>query len=157
MQFGVRVICNPSSVSVLNPQRKRERSREWEKKMGKKAKTSRKGKKAWRANISTEDIHDFFEQSTKDALSGGNLSSAPDDALFFVDNSKGSTSFLRVTFTFLPFYSSHVRVNISRNLMLMLGKLWWRLELVVVYWRAEFVQCFISFGLVYFIVVDQFL
>lgn len=56
--------------------------------MGKKAKTSRKGKKAWRANISTEDIHDFFEQSTKDALSGGNLSSAPDDALFFVDNSK---------------------------------------------------------------------
>lgn len=92
--------------------------------MGKKAKTSRKGKKAWRANISTEDIHDFFEQSTKDALSGGNLSSAPDDALFFVDNSKGSTSFLRVTFTFLPFYSSHVPVNISRNLMLMLGKLW---------------------------------
>ncbi|KAK9913818.1 hypothetical protein M0R45_037626 [Rubus argutus] len=56
--------------------------------MGKKAKTSRKGKKAWRANISTEDIHDFFEKSTKDALSGGNLSSAPDDALFFVDKSK---------------------------------------------------------------------
>ncbi|KAL6131678.1 hypothetical protein ACLB2K_070052 [Fragaria x ananassa] len=56
--------------------------------MGKKAKTSRKGKKAWRANISTEDIHDFFEKSTKDALSGGNLSQAPDEALFFVDNSK---------------------------------------------------------------------
>ncbi|KAF7844273.1 ribosome biogenesis protein NOP53-like [Senna tora] len=37
--------------------------------MGKKAKGSRKGKKAWRANISTEDIEDFFEKSTKDALS----------------------------------------------------------------------------------------
>ncbi|KAH0979378.1 hypothetical protein GBA52_006555 [Prunus armeniaca] len=56
--------------------------------MGKKAKTSRKGKKAWRANISTEDIHDFFEQSTKDALSGGSLSSAPAESLFFVDKSK---------------------------------------------------------------------
>ncbi|XP_050385877.1 ribosome biogenesis protein NOP53 [Argentina anserina] len=56
--------------------------------MGKKAKTSRKGKKAWRANISTEDIHDHFEKSTKDALSGGNLSQAPDEALFFVDSSK---------------------------------------------------------------------
>ncbi|PON83231.1 Ribosome biogenesis protein Nop53/GLTSCR [Trema orientale] len=56
--------------------------------MGKKAKTSRKGKKAWRANISTEDIHDFFEKSTKDALSGGSLSSAPAESLFFVDNSK---------------------------------------------------------------------
>lgn len=56
--------------------------------MGKKPKSSRKGKKAWRANISTEDIHDFFEKSTKDALSGGNLASAPADSLFFVDKSK---------------------------------------------------------------------
>ncbi|XP_062092411.1 ribosome biogenesis protein NOP53 [Humulus lupulus] len=56
--------------------------------MGKKAKTSRKGKKAWRANISTEDIHDFFEKSTKDALSGGSLASAPAESLFFVDKSK---------------------------------------------------------------------
>ncbi|KAM1595252.1 hypothetical protein PS2_001531 [Malus domestica] len=56
--------------------------------MGKKAKTSRKGKKAWRANISTDDIHDFFEQSTKDALSGGSLASAAAESLFFEDKSK---------------------------------------------------------------------
>ncbi|XVE69511.1 hypothetical protein DITRI_Ditri09bG0157900 [Diplodiscus trichospermus] len=56
--------------------------------MGKKAKTSRKGKKAWRANISTEDIHDFFEKSTKDAHSGGSLASAPTESLFFIDKSK---------------------------------------------------------------------
>ncbi|XP_039010073.1 ribosome biogenesis protein NOP53-like [Hibiscus syriacus] len=56
--------------------------------MGKKAKTSRKGKKAWRANISTEDIHDFFEKSTKDALSGGSLTSAPTESLFVIDKSK---------------------------------------------------------------------
>ncbi|CAN8284772.1 unnamed protein product [Cochlearia groenlandica] len=55
--------------------------------MGKTAKKSRKGKKAWRANISTEDIEDFFEKSTKDALSGGNLSAAPNDDLFRVDKS----------------------------------------------------------------------
>ncbi|KAB1214101.1 hypothetical protein CJ030_MR5G017364 [Morella rubra] len=56
--------------------------------MGKKAKSSRKGKKAWRANISTEEIEDFFEKSTKDALSGGPLSSAPADSLFVVDKSR---------------------------------------------------------------------
>ncbi|CAH8265437.1 unnamed protein product [Arabidopsis lyrata] len=55
--------------------------------MGKKSKTSRKGKKAWRANISTEDIEDFFEKTTKDALSGGNLSAAPSEDLFHVDKS----------------------------------------------------------------------
>ncbi|MED6161769.1 hypothetical protein PIB30_063876 [Stylosanthes scabra] len=56
--------------------------------MGKKAKGSRKGKKAWRANISTEDIEDFFEKTTKDALSGGALDAVPSDALFFEDKSK---------------------------------------------------------------------
>ncbi|KAK0592735.1 hypothetical protein LWI29_024398 [Acer saccharum] len=56
--------------------------------MGKKAKSSRKGKKAWRANISTEDIEDFFEKSTKDAHSGGSLSQLPNDSLFYVDSSK---------------------------------------------------------------------
>ncbi|KAK8623443.1 hypothetical protein V6N13_118328 [Hibiscus sabdariffa] len=56
--------------------------------MGKKAKTSRKGKKAWRANISTEDIDDFFEKSTKDALSGGSLASAPTESLFVIDKSQ---------------------------------------------------------------------
>ncbi|KAK6143195.1 hypothetical protein DH2020_023543 [Rehmannia glutinosa] len=56
--------------------------------MGKKAKSSRKGKKAWRANISTEDFEDFFEKTTKDALSGGSLADAPSDSLFFVDKSR---------------------------------------------------------------------
>lgn len=57
--------------------------------MGKKAKGSRKGKKAWRANISTEDIEDYYEKSTKDALSGGSLATVPSDSLFFVDKSSG--------------------------------------------------------------------
>ncbi|KAL3521284.1 hypothetical protein ACH5RR_019433 [Cinchona calisaya] len=56
--------------------------------MGKKAKSSRKGKKAWRANISTEDIENFFEKSNKDALSGGSLTDVPSDSLFFVDKSR---------------------------------------------------------------------
>ncbi|KAG5533592.1 hypothetical protein RHGRI_027693 [Rhododendron griersonianum] len=58
--------------------------------MGKKAKGSRKGKKAWRANISTEDIDDYFEKSTKDALSGGPLTELPSESLFFVDKSSGT-------------------------------------------------------------------
>ncbi|XP_058070597.1 ribosome biogenesis protein NOP53 [Magnolia sinica] len=53
-----------------------------------KAKSSRKGKKAWRANISTDDIDDFFEKSTKDALTGGSLSAVPSDSLFFLDKSR---------------------------------------------------------------------
>ncbi|CAH2058622.1 unnamed protein product [Thlaspi arvense] len=64
-----------------------ERNSQRESEMGKKSKTSRKGKKAWRANISTEDIEDFFEKTTKDALSGGNLSAAPSEDLFRVDKS----------------------------------------------------------------------
>ncbi|KAE9451565.1 hypothetical protein C3L33_16555, partial [Rhododendron williamsianum] len=58
--------------------------------MGKKAKGSRKGKKAWRANISTEDIDDYFEKSTKDALSGGPLTELPSESLFYVDKSSGT-------------------------------------------------------------------
>lgn len=69
--------------------------------MGKKAKGSRKGKKAWRANISTEDIEDFFEKSTKDALSGGSLEAFPNESLFYVDKSKGNYSYsLLVLFYF---------------------------------------------------------
>ncbi|KAL6977530.1 hypothetical protein U1Q18_026329 [Sarracenia purpurea var. burkii] len=56
--------------------------------MGKKTKSSRKGKKAWRANISTEDIDDYFEKSTKEALSGGSLTELPSESLFYVDKSK---------------------------------------------------------------------
>ncbi|KMZ66088.1 hypothetical protein ZOSMA_2G01000 [Zostera marina] len=55
--------------------------------MGKKSKGSRKGKKAWRANISTDDIDDYFIKTTKDALSGGPLTSVPDESLFYVDKS----------------------------------------------------------------------
>ncbi|RZS16785.1 hypothetical protein BHM03_00048821, partial [Ensete ventricosum] len=55
--------------------------------MGKAAKGSRKGKKAWRANISTEDIDDYFEKSTKDALTGhaATIASLPSDSLFYLD------------------------------------------------------------------------
>ncbi|XP_057979423.1 ribosome biogenesis protein NOP53 [Malania oleifera] len=56
--------------------------------MGKKAKSSRKGKKAWRANISTDDFEDFYEKSTKDALSGGSLANVPSESLFYVDKSR---------------------------------------------------------------------
>ncbi|KAJ6853949.1 uncharacterized protein M6B38_100285 [Iris pallida] len=56
--------------------------------MGKAAKGSRKGKKAWRANISTEDIDDYFQKATNDALAGAvAVASAPSDELFFVDKS----------------------------------------------------------------------
>lgn len=52
--------------------------------MGKKR--AKKVKKAWR-NISTKDIDDFNEKSTRDANSGGSLASAPSDSLFVVDKS----------------------------------------------------------------------
>ncbi|GMH30525.1 hypothetical protein Nepgr_032368 [Nepenthes gracilis] len=54
--------------------------------MGKNGKNTRKGKKAWR-KLSTDDIDDFHEQSTKDALSGGSLASAPSETLFYLDKS----------------------------------------------------------------------
>ncbi|KAF8397156.1 hypothetical protein HHK36_016063 [Tetracentron sinense] len=53
-----------------------------------KAKSSRKGKKAWRANIRTDDIEEFFEKSTKDALSGGSLTAVPSESIFYVDKSR---------------------------------------------------------------------
>uniref|UniRef100_A0A0D9WCP4 Ribosome biogenesis protein NOP53 n=1 Tax=Leersia perrieri TaxID=77586 RepID=A0A0D9WCP4_9ORYZ len=54
--------------------------------MGKASKGSRKGKKAWRANISTDDIDDFFEKQTRDAHAGAAaIPSLPSDSLFFVD------------------------------------------------------------------------
>lgn len=55
--------------------------------MGKMAKGSRKGKKAWRANISTDDVDEYFVKATKDALSGGPVDSAANDSLFYVDRS----------------------------------------------------------------------
>lgn len=57
--------------------------------MGKVAKGSRKGKKAWRANIKTDDIEEYFEKATKDAHSGvsSTITSLPSDSLFYVDKS----------------------------------------------------------------------
>ncbi|KAI5073564.1 hypothetical protein GOP47_0011577 [Adiantum capillus-veneris] len=50
-------------------------------------KTSRKGKKAWRTNISTKELDDYVERTDREERSGGALDSIPDEALFFVDKS----------------------------------------------------------------------
>ncbi|PKU87122.1 ribosome biogenesis protein NOP53 [Dendrobium catenatum] len=57
--------------------------------MGKVAKGSRKGKKAWRTNIRTDDIEEYFEKATKDAHSGvsSTITSLPSESLFYVDKS----------------------------------------------------------------------
>ncbi|RRT65255.1 hypothetical protein B296_00041192 [Ensete ventricosum] len=72
--------------------------------MGKAAKGSRKGKKAWRANISTEDIDDYFEKSTKDALTGhaATIASLPSDSLFYLDTKSNAVS-------------SHIRCSLNEN------------------------------------------
>lgn len=57
--------------------------------MGKRAKTSRKGKKAWRANISTEETENYFIKEGQEERAGGPLDAVASDALFFVDKSKG--------------------------------------------------------------------
>uniref|UniRef100_A0A7I4CMM8 Ribosome biogenesis protein NOP53 n=1 Tax=Physcomitrium patens TaxID=3218 RepID=A0A7I4CMM8_PHYPA len=58
--------------------------------MGKKSKskTSRKGKREWRKNISTEDVDAFVEQTALVERSGGALEEVPSEELFFVDTSK---------------------------------------------------------------------
>ncbi|XP_020254304.1 uncharacterized protein At2g40430 [Asparagus officinalis] len=59
--------------------------------MGKAAKTSRKGKKAWRANIKTDDIDDYFVKKTKDSLCGASdLAEAPIDSICFDDKSQST-------------------------------------------------------------------
>lgn len=61
--------------------------------MGKASKGSRRGKKAWRANISTDDIEDFFEKQTRDAHAGAAaIPSLPSDSLFFVDKPASAAS-----------------------------------------------------------------
>lgn len=64
--------------------------------MGKAAKGSRKGKKAWRANISTHDIDDYFDKSTKDALTGraATIASLPSDSLFYLDTKSNAGALL---------------------------------------------------------------
>lgn len=96
--------------------------------MGKKAKGSRKGKKAWRANISSADIEDFYEKSTKDALSGGSLSSAPSDSLFFVDKSTGIYFFI---FIFLMF---------QFDILTLWGLIWLNLNVITLSWYCPFVR-----------------
>ncbi|KAJ4821723.1 Glioma tumor suppressor-like protein [Rhynchospora pubera] len=57
--------------------------------MGKAAKGSRKGKKAWRSNISTADIEDYLQEATRQRHSLGAL---PDDSLFFLSSSSSSAA-----------------------------------------------------------------
>jgi hypothetical protein len=54
-----------------------------------KAKTSRKGKKAWRKNIDSGEHDALVEKTAKEARIGGPLDQLPDDSLFFVDKEKG--------------------------------------------------------------------
>ncbi|XP_062230728.1 ribosome biogenesis protein NOP53 [Phragmites australis] len=61
--------------------------------MGKASKGSRKGKKAWRANISTDDIDEFFEKQTRDSHAGAAaIPSLSSDSLFYVDKPAASAS-----------------------------------------------------------------
>ncbi|KAH7433865.1 hypothetical protein KP509_07G089700 [Ceratopteris richardii] len=56
--------------------------------MGKgKKKTSRKGTKAWRKNISNKELDYYIEKVAREERSGGPLDSVPDEDLFFVDKS----------------------------------------------------------------------
>eukprot|EP00250_Pteridium_aquilinum_P015216 c22453_g1_i1 orf=418-1587(-) len=52
-----------------------------------KKKASRKGKKAWRANISNKELDDYVERAAREERSGGPLDSIPNENLFFVDKS----------------------------------------------------------------------
>uniref|UniRef100_A0A0E0DLV3 Ribosome biogenesis protein NOP53 n=1 Tax=Oryza meridionalis TaxID=40149 RepID=A0A0E0DLV3_9ORYZ len=90
----------PLSLSLSHASaRRRRRRREVsgapaaEEEMGKASKGSRRGKKAWRANISTDDIEDFYEKQTRDAHAGAAaIPSLPSDSLFFVDKPASAAS-----------------------------------------------------------------
>uniref|UniRef100_A0A452XYH4 Ribosome biogenesis protein NOP53 n=1 Tax=Aegilops tauschii subsp. strangulata TaxID=200361 RepID=A0A452XYH4_AEGTS len=86
--------ASPSKTLPAPPRRRRERASEQPAAMGKAAKSSRKGKKAWRSNISTDDIDEFYEKQTRDAHAGAAaIPSLPSDSLFFVDKpASASTS-----------------------------------------------------------------
>lgn len=58
--------------------------------MGKKSKskTSRKGKREWRKNISTAETDAFVEQEALVERTGGALDQLPSEQLFFVDTTK---------------------------------------------------------------------
>jgi hypothetical protein len=76
-----RLLPNPLAASYH-----RVRTRAAAATMGRASKGSRKGKKAWRANIKTDDVEEFFEQQTRDAHAGAAaIPSLPSDSLFFVD------------------------------------------------------------------------
>ncbi|KAJ3703477.1 hypothetical protein LUZ61_007182 [Rhynchospora tenuis] len=60
--------------------------------MGKAAKGSRKGKKAWRANISTADIEDYLEEATRQSYCSLPDSSLPDSSLFFLSSDTNNKS-----------------------------------------------------------------
>jgi hypothetical protein len=82
-----------SSPNPLAASHHRERTTAAAATMGKASKGSRKGKKAWRSNIKTDDVEEFFEQQTRDAHSGAAaIPSLPSDSLFFVDKPAASAS-----------------------------------------------------------------
>jgi hypothetical protein len=47
---------------------------------------SRKGKKAWRKNISDSDVVAYKEKVDKEKRTGGDVTAIEDDALFFMDS-----------------------------------------------------------------------
>lgn len=59
-----------------------------------KAKSSRKGKKEWRRNISSEEHDLFLENSAEIERSGGVLADVPDAQIFYVDKTQGWDLFL---------------------------------------------------------------
>lgn len=66
--------------------------------MGKKSKskTSRKGKREWRKNISTSEVDAFVEKEALVDRSGGALDQLPNDTLFFVDTTKDTQTARKV-------------------------------------------------------------
>ncbi|KAK9828774.1 hypothetical protein WJX72_002013 [[Myrmecia] bisecta] len=56
------------------------------------SKSSRKGKKAWRKNIDTQQVEDGLEQHTTQQRQGPAVDSLPDEQLFFVDKARDDST-----------------------------------------------------------------
>ena len=57
--------------------------------MARGTKLSRKGKKEWRRNISTEDHEQFLDQKAQEERTGGSLENVANEEIFFLDKEKG--------------------------------------------------------------------
>ena len=57
--------------------------------MARGTKLSRKGKKEWRRNISTEDHEQFLDQLAHEERTGGSLENVANEEIFFLDKKKG--------------------------------------------------------------------